>query len=66
MYNIIKRWGNETERFNKKLTENGWWLLREGANHDIYTNGSKSEPIPRHREISEMLAKAIIKRQGLI
>lgn len=49
----------------KKLIKNGWWLLREGANHDIYTNGTKNEPIPRHREIDEMLAKAIIKRQGL-
>lgn len=49
----------------KKLTDNGWWLLRTGANHDIYTNGTKSEPIPRHREVNEMLAHAIIKRQGL-
>jgi predicted RNA binding protein YcfA (HicA-like mRNA interferase family) len=49
----------------KKLIDNGWWLLRSGANHDIYTNGIKSEPIPRHREIDELLAKVIIKRQGL-
>ena len=49
----------------KKLIDNGWWLSREGANHDIYTNGIKSEPIPRHKEIKELLAKAIIKRQGL-
>lgn len=49
-----------------KLFEgNGWYLYREGANHDIYTNGEKSEPIPRHKEIKENLAKAIIKRQGL-
>lgn len=34
----------------KILTDNGWWLLRHGANHDIYTNGIKCEPIPRHRE----------------
>lgn len=49
----------------KLLLNNGWWLLREGANHDIYTNGQRSEPIPRHREINELLAKAIIRRQGL-
>ncbi|HCW79769.1 MAG TPA: toxin-antitoxin system, toxin component, HicA family protein [Ruminococcaceae bacterium] len=49
----------------KKLEKNGWWKIREGANHDIYTNGKKSEPIPRHNEINELLAKAIIKRQGL-
>ena len=47
------------------LNSNGWWLLRSGANHDIYTNGEKSEPIPRHSEIKEQLAKAIIRRQGL-
>ncbi len=49
----------------KKLTDNGWWLLRNGTNHDIYTNGIKTEPIPRHNEIDEILANAIIKRQGL-
>jgi len=49
----------------KKLIDNGWWLFRNGANHDIYTNGINSEPIPRHRELDEKLARAIIKRQGL-
>lgn len=49
----------------KLLKRNGWWKIREGANHDIYTNGIKIEPIPRHNEINELLAKAIIKRQGL-
>lgn len=48
-----------------KLEKNGWWLMRNGANHDIYTNGIKSEPIPRHSEIKEHLAKSIIRRLGL-
>ena len=47
------------------LEQNGWWLMRNGANHDIYTNGSKSEAIPRHPEIKETLAKSIIRRQNL-
>lgn len=47
------------------LEKNGWRLARSGGNHDIYTNGIKSEPIPRHSEINELLAKAIIRRQGL-
>lgn len=47
------------------LEANGWWLMRSGGNHDIYTNGTKVEPIPRHREIPEPLAQAIIRRQGL-
>lgn len=49
-----------------KLLENcGWKLLRNGANHDIYTNGKKCEAIPRHNEVAENLAKAIIKRNNL-
>jgi mRNA interferase HicA len=48
-------------RFRKK----GWWTLREGANHIIMTNGIDIEPVPRHKEINEQLAKSIIKRRGL-
>lgn len=48
----------------KRLEKNGWYLLRNGSNHDIYTNGVQKETIPRHREISERLAKTIIKRTG--
>ncbi|RRD94609.1 type II toxin-antitoxin system HicA family toxin [Clostridiales bacterium COT073_COT-073] len=49
----------------KLLEKNGWQLERQGANHEIYRKGDKIEPIPRHREVSENLAKAIIKRQEL-
>ena len=49
----------------KLLKANGWWLLRNGTNHDIYTNDKVSEAIPRHPEIKEQLALAIIRRQGL-
>ncbi len=49
----------------KLLENNGWYLKRSGGNHDIYTNGIDSETIPRHNEIKENLAKAIIKRRGL-
>ena len=37
----------------KLFEKNGWYFLREGANHDIYTDGKKIEPIPRHREIND-------------
>lgn len=50
----------------KLLEKNGWELERHGANHDVYSKGAKREPIPRHREIDEMLERAIIKRQGLV
>lgn len=49
----------------KLLRKNGWTYLRDGDNHDIYTNGTDVEPIPRHKEIKETTAKAIIKKLGL-
>lgn len=33
-----------------------------GGNHTKATIGSWSEPLPRHNEVSEMLARTIIKR----
>ena len=48
----------------RKLEKNGWYYLRDGGNHDIYTKGKEIEAIPRHREIPEYLAKAILKRRG--
>lgn len=47
------------------LKKNGWWRERHGGNHDVWTNGKDHETIERHREISEGLAKTIIKRRGL-
>lgn len=45
--------------------KNGWYLKRNGSNHDVYTNGKDTESIPRHKEVKENLAKSIIKRRGL-
>ena len=41
----------------------GCVLLRNGAKHDIYHNpkSGKSEPVPRHREVNELLARKILK-----
>lgn len=44
------------------LSELGWHQLRSGGNHDVWTDGERQEAIPRHREINERLAQAIIKR----
>lgn len=49
----------------KLLEKNGWYMKRNGGNHDLYTNGNDIEPIPRHSDINERLAKAIIKKLGL-
>ena len=58
---------NQTKRTDliALLVRNGWRLKRRGGNHDIYTNGKDIEVIPRHTEIKEPLAQAIIKRRGL-
>ena len=47
----------------RRLDEMGCILLRHGGRHDIYHNPrtGKSEPVPRHREINEILAKRIIR-----
>lgn len=49
----------------KLLEQNGWYFLRNGGNHDLYTNGPDIESVPRHSEINERLAKSIIKKRGL-
>ena len=49
----------------RKFEKNGWWLLREGGKHTIYTNGKDCESISRQTEIDEKLAKKIISRRGL-
>jgi mRNA interferase HicA len=49
----------------KKLENAGFVFERHGNNHDIYVRGIEKEEVPRHKEIDERLAKAIIKRRGL-
>jgi predicted RNA binding protein YcfA (HicA-like mRNA interferase family) len=46
----------------KELKKLGWWLDREGGNHEIWTNGEKKEPVPRHAEINELTARSILKK----
>ena len=47
----------------KKILSEGCVLVRHGSNHDLYKNpaSGKKQPIPRHQEIDEHLAKHIIK-----
>jgi len=49
----------------KLLEQNGWQLKRQDGRHDVYAKGKDREAIPRHREVDEGLAKAIIRRWGL-
>jgi mRNA interferase HicA len=40
-----------------KIEDAGCFLLRHGGKHDIYHNPKtgRSQPIPRHKEVNEML-----------
>lgn len=49
----------------KKLQAIGFELHKHGGNHDIYKRGNEKEVIPRHSEVNERLAKAILKKWGL-
>lgn len=49
----------------KKLEAAGFMLDRHGGNHDIYVRGTDEEQVPRHKEINEILARAIIRKWGL-
>ena len=47
----------------KKLEKMNCVLIRHGSKHDWYQNPATkvSQPVPRHREINNYLAKHIIK-----
>jgi len=47
----------------KEVEKNGYWLLRNGSKHDIYTNAEGDEiQVPRHSDINEITAKNIIRQ----
>ena len=48
----------------KRLKEMGCKLVRHGGKYDFYTNfkTGQSQPVPRHSEINERLAKSIIRK----
>jgi len=45
--------------------EHGFYLLREGKKHAIYTNGAKTIPIKRHRMFDRITANGLCKQAGL-
>lgn len=49
----------------KQLEKAGFVFERYGGNHDVYARGKDREAVPRHSEISEGLAKDIIRRWKL-
>ena len=51
----------------RTIEQQGCVLLRHGGRHDIYQNPStgQKQPVPRHKEIDDALARHIKKFLGL-
>lgn len=49
----------------KKLEAAGFVFERHGSRHDVYARGADREEVPRHTEINEKLARAILRKWGL-
>jgi len=51
------------QKLIKEIQKRGAVFVRHGANHDIYENPgtNTSTQVPRHSDINELVAKAIIK-----
>lgn len=51
----------------RKLEQAGCLLIRHGGKHDWYQNPQTgaSQPIPRHREIKDFLARHILRKLGI-
>jgi len=47
------------------FTKNGFYLLREGGNHSIYTNDNKTIPVKRHMTFDRITANELCKQAGL-
>lgn len=46
----------------KRLEAAGFVFYRHGGNHDIYIRENQIERIPRHKEVKEKLARAILRK----
>ncbi len=51
----------------RKLEQSGCLLIRHGGKHDWYQNPETgaSQPVPRHREIKDVLAKHILRKLSI-
>ena len=45
-----------------RLRELGWSFLRHGGSHDVWSDGDRLEYVPRHAEITENLARKILRK----
>jgi len=66
VYNIIRKEKDMKQRdLVKKLQSIGFKFERHGGNHDVYRRDEDIEEIPRHKEVNERLARAILRKWGL-
>jgi mRNA interferase HicA len=45
----------------RRLQELGWTRIRRGQRHDVWRRGEREIAVPRHREINEYTARAILR-----
>ena len=60
----IKRGHMKQRELVKKLEAVGFVFERHGGNHDVYRRGNDTEDVPRHREVNDTLARAILRKWG--
>ena len=58
---ICVRYNMKRRELEKKLLTMKWKLVRHGRRHDIWSNGDDDVAVPRHREINEYTARAILR-----
>ncbi|MCF8109600.1 MAG: type II toxin-antitoxin system HicA family toxin [Desulfohalobiaceae bacterium] len=47
------------------MEKNGFYLLREGGKHTVYTNEIKVVPVKRHKQFDRIVANELCKQAGL-
>ena len=54
------------DRIERRLTREGWYLIRHGGNHDVFGHADHNSTIrlPRHRRVSIGVARQIAKTAG--
>jgi predicted RNA binding protein YcfA (HicA-like mRNA interferase family) len=48
----------------RRLREHGWQLSRHGKRHDVWVRGEREIAVPRHTEVNEYTARAILHEAG--
>ncbi|MFA4875040.1 MAG: type II toxin-antitoxin system HicA family toxin [bacterium] len=49
----------------RELSVHGFRLLRQGSQHELWTNDDITIAVPRHREIVESTARRILRKAAL-